>query len=191
MREKGVVSLADKPILWDRENGLKLKTLSGKIELISGKLDDSGLKSLAEFTVPPELSEDEFILLFGRAAVHNHAHTMNNPLLNELLSGNPLWMHPERAEKLDIEDGDMIEVSNQGYSATGPVKITPWIHPDAVFMLHGFGRTVPLQTRAYKKGMADQRLQKGMLTAYDPVGGGNALCECTVNVRSAKKAEKG
>jgi len=186
MREKGVLSLADKPILWDRENGLKFKTPSGKIELISGKLDDSGLKSLAEFTVPPELSEDEFILLFGRAAVHNHAHTMNNPLLNELLSENPLWMHPERAEKLGIDDGDMIEVSNQGYSATGPVKITPWIHPDAVFMLHGFGRTVPLQTRAYKKGMADQRLQKGMLTVYDPVGGGNALCECTVNVRSAK-----
>ena len=186
LQEKGVLSLADKPILWDREGGLKFKTPSGKIELISGKLDDSGFESLAEFTPPPELSEDEFVLLFGRAAVHNHGHTMNNPLLNELLSENPLWMHPERAERLGITDGDMVEVSNQGYSAAGPAKVTSWIHRDAVFMLHGFGRTVPLQTRAYRKGMADQRLQKGMLTVYDPVGGGNALCECTVHVRPAK-----
>ena len=33
--KKGFVSLSDKPIFWSRENGLKFKTPSGKIELVS------------------------------------------------------------------------------------------------------------------------------------------------------------
>lgn len=185
LREKGVLSLASKPIMWDRDEGLKFKTPSGKIELVSSVLSEAGLESLVEFTPPPEQEEDQFLLLFGRSAVHNHGHTMNNPLLHELLPSNSLWMHPERAEKLGISDGDTVQVSNQDYTTSGKVSVTPWIHPQAVFMLHGFGRTVPLQTRAYKKGMADQRLQRGMLTLYDPAGGGNALCECMVRVRRA------
>jgi thiosulfate reductase/polysulfide reductase chain A len=185
LREKGVISLVDQPVFYDRETGLKFKTPSGKIEFISQQLTELGFDSIAPFKEPPALGPDQFLLLFGRSAVHNHGHTMNNPLLNELLPENDLWMHPERARALGISDGDTVEVSNQGYATTGKVRVTPWIHPDAVFMLHGFGRTVPLQTRAYRRGMADQRLQKGMLTRYDPVGGGNTLCETVVQVRKA------
>lgn len=183
LRRTGVISLADKPVLWDRQDGLKFKTPSGKIEIMSSMLSEAGLESLAEFQEPPSLEENEFILLFGRAAVHNHGHTMNNPLLHELLSENCLWVHPERAARLGITDGGRVEVRSGDYGVTGRVKVTPWIHPDAAFMLHGFGRSVPLQTRAFKRGMADQRLQKGLLTVYDPAGGGNALCECKVRVK--------
>jgi len=185
LREKGIISLSDKPILWDRDDGLKFKTPSGKIELISSNLEKWKFDSLAEFQPPAELAEDEFILLFGRVAVHNHSHTVNNPLLNELFSENPLWMNPERAAKLGISDGDTVEVARDDCKALGKVKVTRWIHPNAVFMIHGFGRTIPLQTRAYRRGMADQCLQKGMLNVYDPVGGGNALCECTIRVKRA------
>ena len=31
-----------------------------------------------------------------------------------------------------------------------PAKVTRWIHPEAVFMLHGYGATVPLATRALR-----------------------------------------
>ncbi len=185
LREKGVVSLADKPIMWDRENGLKFKTPSGKIEFISQELEEAGLPSIAEFQPPPELEEDEFRLLFGRAAAHNHGHTMNNPLLHELVPENTVWIHPQRAEQLGVADGEAVEVISDGYSAVGKVTVTPWIHPEAAFLLHGFGRTIPLQTRAYQKGIADQRLQKGLLTVYDPAGGGLALTECTIRVRKA------
>ena len=185
LREKGQVSLADKPVLWDRKDGLKFKTPSGKIEFTSSVLREAGLADFVEFSPPKDMEGDEFRLLFGRAAVHNHAHTMNNPLLNELLDYNPIWIHPSRAEKLGIADGSLIEVSRQGYTIKGLAHVTPWIHQDAIFMLHGFGRTVPLQKRAYNKGNADQRLQKGMLTVYDPAGGGHVLCECTVHVHPA------
>ena len=118
--------------------------------------------------------------------MHNHAHTMNNPLLHEIMPENTLWIHPQAAQQLGINDGDpWSEVENEGYRVKGRASITPFIHPEAVFMYHGFGRTIPLQTRAYKRGMADQRLQKGFLTRYDPVGGGNRLTECVVKVVKA------
>lgn len=186
LRQSGVIFLADRPIVRDRDrDGLEFKTDSGKIEFKSAMLEEAGFGSLAEFSPPADLGEDEFVLLFGRTAVHAHAQSANNPLLNELVSSNPLWMHPDRAAALGIEDGDIVEISRQDYRVSGPVTVTPWIHPDAVFMLHGLGRTVPLQTRAYKQGIADQRLQKGLLNVYDPVGGACAMTECTVRVRRA------
>jgi thiosulfate reductase / polysulfide reductase chain A len=185
VREKGMVSLADQPIFWDRNEGLKFKTPSGKIELESSLLTECGFSSLAEFRPPPDLQPGHFRLIFGRPATHNHAHTMNNPVLHEILPENTLWIHPQAARPLGIKEGDTVEVENEGYRVAGRASITPFIHPEAVFMYHGFGRTIPLQTRAYKRGMADQRLQKGFLTRYDPVGGGNTLTECVIRVSRA------
>jgi thiosulfate reductase / polysulfide reductase chain A len=186
VRKKGMVSLADQPILWDRQEGLKFKTPSGKIELESSLLKACGFPSLAEFQPPPELQPGQFRLIFGRPAMHNHAQTMNNPMLHEILPENNLWIHPQAAARLGIKERDTVEVENEGYRITGQASITPFIHPEAVFMYHGFGRTVPLQTRAYKRGMADQRLQRGFLSRYDPVGGGNRLTECLVWVSKVK-----
>ena len=185
LREKGMVSLADQPILWDRREGLQFKTPSGKIELESSVLKECGFPNLAEFQPPPELKPGQFRLIFGRPAMHNHAHTMNNPVLHEIMPENTLWIHPQAAQSLGIQEGEKVEVAKEGYRVSGRASITPFIHPEAVFMYHGFGRTVPLQTRAYKRGMADQRLQKGFLSRYDPVGGGNTLTECVVEVSKA------
>lgn len=187
LREKGVLPLVEKPIMFDRKDGLKFKTPSGKIECISQIHTNAGLDSIPDFIPPADLEEDEFRLLFGRTAVHNHAHTMNNPLLHELLPDNPVWIHPDRAEKLGVKDGDEVEISNQGYTVQSKIKVIQWMHPDVLFVIHGFGRTIPLQTRAFNKGIADQRLQKGMLSNYDPAGGGLALCETTVHVKPAAK----
>ena len=91
--------------------------------------------------------------------------------------------NPGPAAKLGGSSGDTVAISSNGNEVRGPVYVTPWIHPEAVFMLHGFGRTIPLQTRAFNQGMADQRLQKGLLDEFDPAGGGNCLTECVVRVR--------
>ncbi len=52
-------------------------------------------------------------------------------------------------------------------------------------MLHGYGATVPVATRALGVGVADQRLQHGKLHEFDPAGGGCALTETVVRVRAA------
>ena len=183
LREKGFVSLADKPIIADRMNGLKFKTPSGKIEIVSQSLTEAGLPSLAPFTAPPVMNGNDFRLLFGRAGTMTHAQSSNNPLLAELHPDNPLLMHPQRAKALGIANGDKVEISGGDYRATMSVEVSDWIHPDAVFMLHGFGRTVPRLSRAYRKGVADQRLQVGLLNEFDPAGGGSAMTEAVVQVR--------
>jgi thiosulfate reductase/polysulfide reductase chain A len=185
LRSKGVLGLVSKEERRDRDTGLGFKTKSGKIELVSPALDEAGLPSLAPFYDPPANEPGQFNLVFGRVAYHNHAHTMNNPLLNELMSENALWINKATGGELGIGDGDTIEVKANGYSTKGKVKLTEFIHREAAFMVHGFGRTVPLQTRTYGKGMADQRLMKGKLTSYDPAGGGNCLTETVISVKKA------
>lgn len=183
MREKGIVSLADAATLYPRDE-LKFKTPSGKIEIDGEVLKKAGLPSLPPYIAHAAPEGDRFNLLFGRPPVLTHGQSLNNPILNAIAPEQTLWIHPERAKPLGIADGDEIEISGGGrFSAYMKAKVTPWIQRDAVFMLHGFGATVPLATRACGLGVADQRLQHGKLYEFDPAGGGNAMTETIVQVR--------
>lgn len=183
MREKGAVSFASAPFIRGRD-ALKFKTPSGKVEIESETLKKAGLPSLAPYQPSEAPDGDRFRLLFGRSAVLSHGQSLNNPLLNEIAPEQTLWMHPERARPLGIAEGDEVEISGGGrYHAFIKVKVTPMIHPEAVFMLHGYGATVPLATRACGMGVADQRLQHGKLYDFDPAGGGNAMTETIVQIK--------
>ena len=96
-------------------------------------------------------------------------------------SENTLWINTDEAKKLGIAHGDMVEVSAEGVSQTVRASVTPFIHPEAVYTLHGYGRDVPAQTRAYQKGMRDNTLMKGLLTMT--VGGNCPITECFVRVK--------
>ena len=183
MREEGFVTLSDSPKLIPEEE-LKFPTPSGKIEIESSLLAQAKLPGLPAY-IPKEAPDgDKFFLLFGRTATLAHGQSLNNPILNEISPEQVLWIHPDRAGKLGISDGDEVEV-NGGGSYTGRMKarVTQWIHPEAVFMLHGFGATVPLATRARGLGVADQRLQHGRLYEFDPAGGGCTMTETIVQIK--------
>jgi thiosulfate reductase/polysulfide reductase chain A len=182
MREKGFVSLADTPFFFPRDK-IPFKTPTGKIEIESEVMKQAGLPSLAPYQPRAVPTGDEFHLMFGHSPVMSGGQSLNNPLLNDLAGPNPLWINDERAKVLGINDGDEVLISSTGYSAYMTARVTPLIHRDAVFMLHGYGRTVPLQTRACGLGVADQRLQHGKLYEFDPAGGGNAMTETIVQVR--------
>jgi thiosulfate reductase/polysulfide reductase chain A len=130
-------------------------------------------------TPPPD---GEFRLTVGRNAVHTHVSTQNNPYLNELVSENVLWINTEEAEKLGITNGKVVEISSD--HGFGKIKafVTDFIHPEAVFMLHGFGRHVPATTRCYGKGASDAALQANVT---DMIGGSPGLHETFVKVRPA------
>jgi thiosulfate reductase/polysulfide reductase chain A len=185
MREAGFVALADAPRLTPRKE-LTLPTPSGQIEIESEILKQAGLASLPTYAAKEAPTGGDFTLLFAKTATLAHGQSLNNPLLNERAPEQVLWIHPDRARPLGIADGDEVEI-NGGGSYTGRLraKVTPWIHPEAVFMLHGYGATVPLATRALGLGVADQRLQHGRLYDFDPAGGGCAMTETIVNVRPA------
>jgi thiosulfate reductase / polysulfide reductase chain A len=177
---RGFVSLSKNPILWDRKEGLKFKTPSGKIELVSSLMEQNGFPSFPPYQSVPPPPEGEFRLTVGRSAVHTHVSTQNNPYLCELLPENVLWLNAEEAERLGIADGQTVEISsNQGF---GEIKalVTEFIHPEAVFMLHGFGRQVPATTRCFDQGASDTVLQENVV---DPIGGSPGLHETLIRVR--------
>jgi len=185
LRETGSVSLAAAPTLIPRGE-LRFPTPSGTIEIESGLLEQAGLASLAPYVPKAAPTGDRFVLLFAKTATLAHGQSLNNPLLNERAPEQVLWIHPDRAGPLGIADGDEVEVDGGGaYVGTITARVTPWIHPEAVFMLHGYGATVPLARRAFGVGVADQRLQHGKLYDFDPAGGGNAMTETVVRVTPA------
>jgi len=187
LEKKGSVSLTDKPVWWDRMKGLKFKTPSKKIEFVSSRLQESNLESFKPYESPPKPDAGHYRLAFGRSPVHTHGRTQNNPVLSEIMPENQLWLNADEAAKMGVANGDRVRVTSSDGSHSGTINayVTEFIHPESVFMVHGFGRKVPWQTRGYNKGLGDYRFETGLLGVYDPVGGANSLMECFVKVEKA------
>jgi len=183
----GIVQLTSSPKYHDVED-LKFKTPSGKLEIISEKLEKQGLPSLLPYESPVRPPEGQFRLTFGRCALHTQGHTVNNPLLFEQMPENVLWINTKSASALKITDGDTVVVSQNGYSEIIQAKVTDFIHPDAVFVVHGFGHTLPVESRAMGRGLADNKFMKGGLDIWDPAGGAIAFQEHFVAVTPANKS---
>jgi len=177
----GMVPLADQP-LYRKVEELKFKTPSGKIEIISDKLENNGLASLKPYEAPAAPAEGAFRIAFGRCPVHTQGHTVNNRLLSEQMAENVLWLNKTVGGNMKIADGEEVEIASNGYLARMKVMLTEFIHPEAVFMVHGFGHTLPIESRAFGRGVADNCLMPGGLELWDPAGGAVAMQEHFVTV---------
>jgi thiosulfate reductase/polysulfide reductase chain A len=188
LEKKGSVSLTDEPVWWDRMKDLKFKTPSKKIEFVSSRLQQSKIESFKPYERPQKPDEGHYRLAFGRSPVHSHGRTQNNPVLSEIMPENQLWLNAHEASKMGVSNGDLVRVTAADGSHSGTINAyaTEFIHPESVFMVHGFGRKVPWQTRGYNKGLGDYRFETGLLDVYDPVGGANSLMECFVKVEKAE-----
>lgn len=188
--KKGFVKLCSDPIWYDRAH-LKFGTESGKIEIVNKKWEAMGVPSLPPYKAPDEPAEGSFRLLFGRCGYQAHGQHHNNPILSELLDVNKLWINSQAAKKLGIKDGDTVEVAAGDAKGTIVALVTDLIHPQAVFMLHGFGTDMPVKKRSFRKGLADHIFMQGKLKEWDKAGGGLNLNECFVTVtRAAESKEK-
>jgi thiosulfate reductase/polysulfide reductase chain A len=179
-KAKGFVAYTDKQILWDRNNGIKLKTPSGKIEMVSSLLEDAGFPSFPPYESMPSPADQQFRLIVGRCALHTHVSTQNNPYLSEIVPENVLWINLERAGTLGVKNGQLVEVSSSAGSARIKAFVTDLIHPEAVFMLHGFGHEARFATRSFNRGASDGVLMENI---SDRVGGSPALHHTFVSVR--------
>lgn len=178
----GMVQLAEKPLCRNMKE-LKFNTPSSKIDLIAEKLKQQGLSSLKPYKPPVFPAEGKFCLTFGRCPVHTQGRTANNPMLSELMPENPLRLNRSAAEAMKIADGDLVEVSNGVNTGTIKAKVTELIHPDAVFLVHGFGHELPVESRALGKGIADNAFMPEGLDLWNPAGGAMAMQEHFVSVR--------
>lgn len=179
----GEVWLTDSA-LYRNMDEFNFPTPSGKMEIICEKLEDMGLPSLKPFERPERPPEGRFRIAFGRCALHTQGHTVNNPILNEQMPVNPVWINTERAKELGIADGDEVELSNKAYSARTIAFVTDFINPEAAFVVHGFGHKLPPETRS-SRGIADQELMEGGLEKTDPAGGGVAMQEHFISISKA------
>lgn len=179
----GVIDASKEDIWYDRKESLKFNTPSKKLEMVSSRLEKAGIPSFIPYERPEKPPEGSFRLVTSKVAVHTQGRTtLNNPILSEIFNENPLWINTSEAQKLGIKDGDDIDVSAKDVVQKMKAKVVDYIHPEAVFMLHGFADSVPLRTRSFK-GASDVKLQSGLLKA--PVGGNCPLTECMVTVRKA------
>ncbi len=181
--DQGVVMLGEKPLYRNRDS-MTFKTPSGKIEIISQRLEEQGLPSLAPYESPVRPPRGTFRLTFGRCGVHTQGHTVNNPLLFEQMPENVLWINDQAAEKLGIADEDLVEVgSADGYTERIRARVTDQMHPDAVFTIHGFGHRLPVESRARGRGLADNRFMPRGNEIWDQAGGAVAFQEHFVTVK--------
>ncbi len=179
LQKKGFVAYSDSQIFWDRKEGLRLKTPSKKIEFVSSLLESAGFPSFPPYENVPKPQGNTFRLIVGRCVLHTHVSTQNNPYLNYLLSENVLWINTKKAKELGIVDGMMVKVSSEAGEGTIKAFVTDLIHPEAVFMLHGFGHEAKAASRSYKKGLSDALLMRNVT---DIVGGSPGLHETFVTV---------
>jgi thiosulfate reductase/polysulfide reductase chain A len=130
----------------------------------------------------PSPPDGQFRLVVGRNALHTHVSTQNNPYLNELCSENTLWINEKKAAGLGISDGAMVEVASVTGSGKIRAKVTDLVHPEAVFMFHGFGHEAEKAGRSYNKGVSDSVLMENI---SDKIGGSPALHHTFVSVKPA------
>ncbi len=171
----GIIVQDGRPYLDDFDGSSPFDTPSGKIELYSQLLADTGHDPLPEYEPTDEPPDGYFRLLYGRHPAHTFARTQNTPGLHRVYPENELWLNAGAAAELGVSDGDRVMLENQDGATDGPIKVkaTQRIRRDAVFMVHGFGQASEGLSRAHGQGASDTKLQ----TRYqlDPISGGAGM----------------
>ena len=132
------MELSPKPV-YEKLSAERLNTASRRIEIINDRWEKAGIASLKPYAAP--VSEPgRYRLAIGGCAIHVEGHTINNRRLFSQMPENALWMHDATARDLGVSDGECVVVSGNGYSAAIKARVSQYMHPQAVFMVRGFGR---------------------------------------------------
>ncbi|MCF8037267.1 MAG: molybdopterin-dependent oxidoreductase [Desulfobacteraceae bacterium] len=125
----------------------KFRTLSGKVALYAGFLEDLGLAPLPVFREPgespasrPDLAEDYPLVLTtgGRLLVYYHSSHRNIASLKKRAPDPELQIHPDTARKLDIEDGEWVYLTSPRGRVEIRARYFEDIDPRVVHSHHGF-----------------------------------------------------
>jgi thiosulfate reductase/polysulfide reductase chain A len=175
LKQKGVIRGTPQPVFF--EDGVKpeFATESGKIEFYSTTLGDRGFDPVPKFTRPAEPPPGTFRLIFGRAPVHTFGRTQSNPILNEMMDENEVWLNADVAARMGVAHGSYVTLKNQDGVVSNRVRVkaTERIRPDCIYMVHGFGHTAVRLRRAFGKGASDAQLVTRYAT--DPLMGGTGM----------------
>ena len=175
MKKKGIVEYDKGTPYYDFTKPIKFKTRSGKIELYSQLLKDYGFDPMPVYEPLDEVPTGYFRLAYGRSPVHSFARSENNEILHGYQPENELWINEAVANQLGLYNGEYVNLENQDGILSSEIKlnVTPGIHPESVFMVHGFDQKSPFLELAYKHGASDTYLMSRV--KVDPLSGGTGM----------------
>jgi thiosulfate reductase/polysulfide reductase chain A len=155
-------------------------TPSGKIEVYSETLAKAGFSPWPAWEEPPAPAPGALYLLTGKVGQHTQMGTQNNQYLRKYQDEPRLWMNPEAATGLELNDRDLVEVTSPVGNVRVALQVTQAIRPDCVYLTPGFGHLSKGLTTAYGVGASDSVLH---VTYTDPISGGQALSQTFVTVK--------
>jgi thiosulfate reductase / polysulfide reductase chain A len=175
LKRKGVIRGPAPPVFFEEGLEPSFATPSGKIEFYSMRLHEAGFDPVPRYTPPEQPPPNTFRLLFGRAPMHSFSRTQTNPLLQDLMSENEVWVNANVASRLGLVPEQYVRLRNQDGVVSNRVRLkaTERIRGDCVYMVHGFGHTARGLRSTLGKGASDSQLVTRYAT--DPLMGGTGM----------------
>ena len=175
LKKEGVIMGPPKPITVETGLELTFDTPSGKVEFWSNQLDVAGFDPVPKYTPHPQAPEGYFRVITGRAPVHTFSRTQSNPILNDLMAENEVWVNTATAARLGLKNREVVTLKNQDGVVSNRVRVkaTQRIREDCVYMVYGFGLTNKMLKSAYLNGAS----ASGLNTRYatDPLMGSTSI----------------
>jgi anaerobic selenocysteine-containing dehydrogenase len=138
-------------VMIDGEAKIGFETSSRKLEFYQPTMAEWGWDE-AEYTLPHYLkshvhpdninrAEGEMLLLpTFRLPTLIHTRSANAKWLYEISHKNPVWLHPEDAQRLGLQSDDLIKVETEIGYFVSKVWLTEGIRPGVMAMSHHLGR---------------------------------------------------
>jgi thiosulfate reductase/polysulfide reductase chain A len=130
-----------------------LHTPTKRIALFSSEAEELFGRGVPVYRPVNLKADNHLYYIQGKTAIHTNAHTHNVPWLYNLMPVNRLWVNPETAAKLGLEDDCDVEITSAQGNQQAKVLVSKGVRPDTVFTYFGFGRLSPGLKRAYKQGI--------------------------------------
>ena len=120
-----------------------LRTPSGAIELAPPQLLSEAARMAELMRAAGDESDDRMLLVGRRSLRSNNSWMHNIPLLAKGANHCTLWLNPQDATRLGLEDGGDAAVTSDVSSVVAIVEITDVVPPGVVSLPHGWGHLVP------------------------------------------------
>jgi thiosulfate reductase/polysulfide reductase chain A len=148
------------------------------------------LKKLAKYGFDPiptwrdsydfDIPKDNFRLITGRYITSTQTASANNIMLKDIQKENNLWINDKIANKLGIKENDNIIVSSSINSIVLKAYTTNKIHPQVVWMAHGFGIESNYMTNSKNLGASDNLIIEDK---FEKIYGCATMHETNITIR--------